>query len=436
MRTRFAQRGLIAVAALAIAGCQADRVSGPVDRPPQPTRPSAAIEDLTAEPILADNRWAAAGGNIATYHADDFTVPVGATWTVTQVVISGVVNAATLPIAIRADNNAGVGGVLPDASFNIAATSSTPNVCACGRADYLFTLPTPVILTAGTYWLTVGPTSDPLFGDPDLIWMRRPIVGAAAQVSEDGNSWGPFVGDRAFVIFGTRVRQPQTITFPAIAPPSAAVGGTTTLSATASSGLSVSYTSLTTGVCTVSGSTLAYIGAGNCTVAADQAGDGSYEPAARETQQITVGKGAQAVTFTSTPPTPALVGATYTVAATGGASSVAVTFSSLSTGVCTVSGNTVSFIAAGTCTVGADQAGNNNYLAAEQVTQNITVSKRGQTSTFVAIKPNPAIVGSSATLSATATSGLAVSYREDPVGHTIAPGGLAQAVTVLFEALG
>jgi len=33
-------------------------------------------------------------------------------------------------------------------------------------------------------------------------------------------------------------------------------------------------------------------------------------------------------------------------------------------------------------------------------------------------------------------SGLAVSYREDRVGHTISPGGLAQAITVLAEALG
>lgn len=32
-------------------------------------------------------------------------------------------------------------------------------------------------------------------------------------------------------------------------------------------------------------------------------------------------------------------------------------------------------------------------------------------------------------------AGLAVDYREDPVGHTIAPGGLAQAITVLSEAL-
>jgi phospholipase/carboxylesterase len=32
-------------------------------------------------------------------------------------------------------------------------------------------------------------------------------------------------------------------------------------------------------------------------------------------------------------------------------------------------------------------------------------------------------------------AGLSVSYREEPVGHTISPGGLAQAITVLSEAL-
>ena len=33
-------------------------------------------------------------------------------------------------------------------------------------------------------------------------------------------------------------------------------------------------------------------------------------------------------------------------------------------------------------------------------------------------------------------AGLAVSYREDPAGHTISPAGLAQAITVLSEGLG
>src|SRR4029079_3061558 len=35
-----------------------------------------------------------------------------------------------------------------------------------------------------------------------------------------------------------------------------------------------------------------------------------------------------------------------------------------------------------------------------------------------------------------AEAGLDVDYREDPVGHTITPGGLAQAITVLADALG
>ena len=33
-------------------------------------------------------------------------------------------------------------------------------------------------------------------------------------------------------------------------------------------------------------------------------------------------------------------------------------------------------------------------------------------------------------------AGLDVAYREDPVGHTITPGGLAQAITVLAAGLG
>jgi hypothetical protein len=81
----------------------------------------------------------------------------------------------------------------------------------------------------------------------------------------------------------------------------------------------------------------------------------------------------QSITFTSTPPSPALTGSTYTVAATGGGSGNAVTFSSLTTSICTVSGTSVSLIAAGSCTVAADQAASTGYLAAPQVTQTFTI---------------------------------------------------------------
>jgi titin len=67
------------------------------------------------------------------------------------------------------------------------------------------------------------------------------------------------------------------------------VGGSTyTISATATSGLSTTFSSATTGVCTVSGSTVTFVGAGTCTVNADQAGDGTYSAATRVTQSFNV----------------------------------------------------------------------------------------------------------------------------------------------------
>lgn len=78
----------------------------------------------------------------------------------------------------------------------------------------------------------------------------------------------------------------QTITFGAA--PGIVVGGTGTISATASSGLAVSFSSLTPGVCSVSGSTVSGLVAGNCTIAANQAGSTSINAAAQVTQTIVV----------------------------------------------------------------------------------------------------------------------------------------------------
>jgi probable HAF family extracellular repeat protein len=84
----------------------------------------------------------------------------------------------------------------------------------------------------------------------------------------------------------------------------------------------------------------------------------------------------QSITFTSTPPSGAIVGGTYSVSATGGGSGNAVTFTSLAPAVCSVSGNAVSLNAGGTCTIAADQAGGTGYLAAPQVTQSFDINTR------------------------------------------------------------
>jgi len=191
------------------------------------------------------------------------------------------------------------------------------------------------------------------------------------------------------------------------AAPSVIVGGTGTVSATGgASGNAVTFTSTTLGVCTISGSTVTGVAAGTCTIAADQAGNANYNAASQVTQNITIGAASQPISFGAAPGV--IVGGTGTVSATGGASGNAVTFSSTTPSVCTVSGSTVTGVTAGTCTIAADQAGNANYNAAPQVTQNITIGKANQTISFGAAPS--VIVGGTGTVSATATSGLAVSF--------------------------
>lgn len=81
----------------------------------------------------------------------------------------------------------------------------------------------------------------------------------------------------------------QTISF--AAPGAQSVGAAVTLSATASSGLSVSFASNSTAVCTVSGTAATMIAAGTCVIVATQPGNSTYAAATPVTQSFTVSSG-------------------------------------------------------------------------------------------------------------------------------------------------
>jgi hypothetical protein len=199
----------------------------------------------------------------------------------------------------------------------------------------------------------------------------------------------------------------QTITFPNPGPLTFTSGGSFALGATASSGLAVAYTSTTASVCTVSGSTVMMVGAGTCTITADQVGNGSYNAAPQVSDDIAVGKASQTINYTSTAPVAATVGgATYNVTATGGASANPVTFTidGSASSVCSISGSTVSFIGAGTCRIDANQASSANYNAAAQAQQSFAVGKANQTITFTSVPSGSAAVGG-ANYNVTATGG-------------------------------
>ncbi len=186
----------------------------------------------------------------------------------------------------------------------------------------------------------------------------------------------------------------QTISFAAA--PAIAVGGTGKVSATASSGLAVSYVSTTTGVCKINGNSVTGIAAGICTITASQAGNASYSAAPSVKQNFNIAKGQQAISF-GTAPTLSLnqSGAVTVSSATGtiiatASSGLAVSLSTATPSVCSINGNSVTAISIGTCTINANQAGNANYNAAAQVAQSFkiaTVTAATNTPEIVQITP-------------------------------------------------
>ncbi len=383
------------------------------------------------------------------------TAPVGATvggptYTVTATATSG------LPVTFTIDASAtsvcsisgstvsflGAGTCVIDANqAGNANYSAAPQVqqsfaVSKGSQTISFTSAAPASATVGgpTYTVTATATS----GLP----VAFTIDASATSVCSISGSTVSFIGVGTCVIDANQAgnasynaapqvqqsfavgKGAQTISFTSTAPVGAAVGGPTyTVTATATSGLAVTFTidATATSVCSISGSTVSFIGAGTCVIDANQAGNASYNAAPQAQQSFAVGKGSQTISFTSTAPVGATVGSgSYTVTATA-TSGLAVTFTidATATSVCSISGSTVSFIGAGTCVIDANQTGNANYNAAPQAQQSFAINKGSQTISFTSTPPSPAIVGGTYTVSATATSGLTVTFTIDATATSV-----------------
>src|SRR5271165_2094160 len=209
------------------------------------------------------------------------------------------------------------------------------------------------------------------------------------------------------------VGEAQTITFGQ--PPDVSVGAPVTLSASASSGLPVSFSPDTTPVCTVAGSAVTTVAAGTCTITASQGGSARYAAApdvSRSFQVNPVHTGPAVQTITFGQPPDSKVGAPVTLSASA-SSGLPVSFSSGTPSVCTVKGSAVTTVAAGLCTITASQGGSARYAAAPDVSRSFQVNPvnpgpTAQTITFG--QPPDAKVGAPVTLSASASSGLPVSF--------------------------
>jgi uncharacterized repeat protein (TIGR02543 family) len=203
--------------------------------------------------------------------------------------------------------------------------------------------------------------------------------GANCAVEDVSENHFPIVINGAICIAQAPNPDPQTITFNSLANKSA-TDDNFDVSAIASSGLAVAFTSATSSVCTVTTTgTIDILKGGTCTINADQAGGisgaTSFAAAARVTQSFTVNKVSQSISFDlSGIGSKNIESADFSINASGGNSGNSVTFSSANAN-CTITGSTVNVVSAGNCVITADQVGDDIYSAATQVSQTFAISQ-------------------------------------------------------------
>ena len=166
-------------------------------------------------------------------------------------------------------------------------------------------------------------------------------------------------------------RRMQTIAFGAL--PTARFGTTKTvpLSAAATSGLGLVYTSSNTAVARIqNNNSIVVVGAGSCTITANQGGDSSWEPA-KQARTLTVQKGQQTIAFK---PSFVLAGGYLlpSFAPRNSSGGLPVTYRSANTKIAQIfSGNIIKLNGRGYTTITATQPGNRNWAAAPAVSRRV-----------------------------------------------------------------
>jgi hypothetical protein len=271
-----------------------------------------------------------------------------------------------------------------NASYEAAPQAQQSIVVGIGSQTIYFLSGVPVsAVVGGAYKVTATATSRlPVSfssGTPAVCSIEGSTVSFVAggvcmvDANQAGDSdYEPAVqGQQEFLI----AKNAQQIEFTSHGPGAATVAGPAyTVSASASSGLPVTLSSGAPEICTVTGATVAFVGAGQCIIEADEPGSTSYEAAVPITQAFAVAKGSQMVEFTSHPPASATVGGSGYVVSAVASSGLPASITAATPSVCSLEGSIVSFVSEGICSFNAYQAGNANYETAVPVEQSFNVS--------------------------------------------------------------
>ncbi|MEG3178543.1 putative Ig domain-containing protein [Sphingomonas sp. RB3P16] len=316
----------------------------------------------------------------------------------TQVQRSFTVTPASLTITPGAVSGASVGG-----------SYSQANPAAGGTAPYSYTLASGA-LPAGT---TLGASTGTVTGVPTT-------AGAFSYAIQATDSQGVPATATGATVSGTIAQATQTISFAALANASLSASPLT-LAATASSGLAVAFSSTTTGVCTVAGSSVTLLTTGTCTITADQPGNANVAAATQVQRSFTVTPAS--LTVTPGAVSGASVGASYSQAnpAAGGTAPYSYTLASGALPAGTTLGASTGMVTGMPTTAGAFsyaiQATDSQGVPATATGATVsgTIAQATQTISFAALA-NASLSASPLTLAATASSGLVVTFSSTTTG--------------------
>jgi hypothetical protein len=303
-------------------------------------------------------------------------------YTITAIDTTTVSYAATgLPPGLSANASTGEIAGTPTAAGTYAATISATD--AVGNPS---TAPLTFLVEQATATVTVGGLSQTYDGSPKAATATTNPSGLTVTFTYAGSATIPTAAGTYAVVAviddanyqgsssGTLqiAQATQTVSFPSVG--SVTIGQPVALSATASSGLPVTF-SLVSGPASLAGSTLTINESSVVVVRAIQDGDNNYLPATTDLTIEKASKLAQTITFaplSNQPATAAPFGLTATAS-----SGLPVTFAVVD-GPAMLSGAKLSLTAVpGTVTVRASQAGDTTYLPAPDVTHSFSVTAVG-----------------------------------------------------------
>jgi len=312
--------------------------------------------------------------------------------------VTPLTDAITIPGTVPA--SATVGGTVPIGATTTSGvtptyTSTTPTICSVSATGVVTTLAT------GSCSVTVSQAAAGNYSaaTPQTVTIA---VGGQAQTIQN---------------FGS----PVTATYGGTAP---------VLAATATSGLTPTYSATGSGCSVTPSGAVTLLAAGSCQITASQSGNSTYAAATPVTETLTVNPEADAITIPGTVPSTATVGGTVPIGATT-TSGVTPTYTSTTPTICSVSTTgVVTTLASGSCSVSVTQPAAGNFAAATPQTVTIAVGGQSQTIQNFGSPVTTTYGGTAPVLAATATSGLTPTYSATGTACSVTSSGTVTILSV------